>query len=243
MAGRRRRVIISDSDDDDDNDMNVQTDSEGEIPCPKRKKTANNNLRRGVRQRQRTRRLGIRESTTNHDDFFENMTYQQETPVLFDRNINIGADYDREAIDIDNDDNDDGQATIDTNNDHNTSAPVFLSDVHNILVALTNTVQSLEKNIDVKLSVMQKQITRLEVKIGFRRDSCSSTGSSEDVPDADYVSELDALLLPCTDIESLNEIEESLHNEAYETRLVRYTECSISNFNCIFFKTNLCFYS
>lgn len=145
---------------------------------------------RGTRKRQRTNRFGSRESTVDHNEFFLN---PQLTPENSPQKSPVAP----------------------TTNGSNVDLEQFSA----MISKLTETVKSIETRFDIKFAALQKQISRIEVKLTYRRESQSESENLGELEEH-YLTELTKVGLPIDDLDAMTKLEQELSTKTHEQKMV-----------------------
>lgn len=208
----------------------------------KQKKTSKQMNRRGERPRKKTKRYGTRESTVNFNDMFKSIEANAtaNADVETDDCIETRSECSRVQISDNSDQTHSECPTVDIDDDDAVEMRAECSrieiDEHSqlqnnsqfselckMVSILTQTIKSLENKFDCSLAVVQKQVSRIEVKLNSKRESIDP-----DTIELEYVSQLTNMGFPLKDVQGLDHIEEKLKDTSYENTLVSNTFSSIN---------------
>lgn len=151
---------------------------------------------RAKRQRKKTDRFGIRESTDNHNTFFENLS---ESSILINPRIENRDEVRPNTIV-------DGSSQSSTN-----------SECTNCSGQITN-IQYV--TLLSHMELMKKQLTRMEAKLDHYQNG-TATECGEAVGTIDMV-KLQSFGVPIKSKEQLNDLEEKLKHETFRNGLVSF---------------------
>lgn len=204
----------------------------------KRKKTAlsvnsqndDQSKRKGSRARNKTDRLGTRESSINFNHFFENMASQRKASENAQNssttNHLIDCDDTVTSLDI-------GEPSvvgaIDNNHTNSMDDQRFESNESAKLIA--DSMRLMESKFDAKFAVLVKQCARIEAILKYHKSPLGTKESMDDVESVENVdqceNQLKGMGLPISEIEQLVQIEQHLNIEKFETDMVIFSLITI----------------